>query len=85
MQPNAGHPTHRLDLGVPAPPITRMSHALDEQIPPKMSPWCNRKDLFPPFHHADPFPHHLEGQGDIAGAGGQGDATCSHCAPSVPA
>lgn len=33
MQPNAGHPTHRLDLGAPAPPVMRMSHASDEQRP----------------------------------------------------
>lgn len=35
MHPNVGHPTHGLVLGVPAPHVVRVSHASDEQIPPK--------------------------------------------------
>ena len=35
IQPNTGHPTHGLVLGAAAPHAVRVSHASDEQRPPK--------------------------------------------------
>lgn len=35
MHPHAGHPKHRLALGIPAPHVVRVSHASDEQRPPE--------------------------------------------------